>query len=324
MKGSEDDYSVQQFTLPVVRNGPTNPEDRRRKNQPATQRSKEVSNQALCWQSLSQALGTRQLNIDELVRGLYSRSNAAVFPSSSKTEGDSDRMEDIPSLQLSLSKTEGDSDRMEEIPSLQLSLSKTGGDSDRMEEIPSLQLSLSKTGGDSDRIEDIPSLQLSLEECFFLHHVMGTINVYFNDRVITGHNELWQLFKQTQDHMDEKMFVARYAAYFYFRSKGWVVKDGLKFGADFILYKDGPECNHSLFCVTIIRVLHDGRIETKLPPRYLSGLVRVSKSVKKHPIVCYVKLPNRDEVSFDDPILISKCTIRCVHIERWDSDSGLK
>ena len=259
VKGSEDDYSVQQFTLPVV----TNPDDRRRKNQPATERSKEVSNQALCWQSLSQVLGGRQLNIDELVRSLYSRSNAAVSPSTSKTEGD------------------------------------------------------------SDVIEDIPSLQLSLEECFFLHHVMGTINVYFNDRLITGRNELWQLFKQAQDRMDEKIFVARYAAYFYFRSKGWVVKDGLKFGTDFILYKDGPKCNHSLFCVTIIRVLHDGEIETKLPPRYLSGLVRVSKSVQKHPIVCYVKLPNR-EVSFDDPILVSKCTIRCVHIERWDSDSGLK
>ena len=265
MKGSEDDYSVQQFTLPVV----TNPEDRRRRNQPATERSKEASNQALCWQSLSQALGARQLNMDELVRSLYSRSNAAVCPSSSETE-----------------------------------------ESDVKEE--------------SDATEDIPSFQLSLEECFFLHHVMGTINVYFNDRPITGRNELWQLLKQAQDRMDETMFIARYAAYFYFRSKGWVVKDGLKFGSDFVLYKDGPKFNHSLFCVTIIRVSHHGQIETKLPPRYLSGLVRVSKSVQKHPIVCYVKLPDREEVSFDDPIVISKCTIRCVHIERWDSDSGLK
>lgn len=169
---------------------------------------------------------------------------------------------------------------------------------------------------------EVPIHQLDLFECFFIFDVLGTINIYSGDKLIDSRKELWQLFKRAYSQGDENSFLLKYAAYFYFRSKGWVVKNGLKYGCDFVLYKDGPSYNHSLFCVTVLRVSFDGEVQTKLPPQYMNGIVRISKSVQKHPLICFVKFPRCEDVC-DDSDLISDCTIRCVHVERWDPDSGL-
>ncbi|KAJ3165600.1 tRNA splicing endonuclease subunit sen2 [Geranomyces variabilis] len=40
-------------------------------------------------------------------------------------------------------------------------------------------------------------------------------------------------------------FAVKYAAYHYYRSRGWVVKSGIKFGAEYVLYKHGPIFRHS-------------------------------------------------------------------------------
>ncbi|KAI9291085.1 hypothetical protein K502DRAFT_368729 [Neoconidiobolus thromboides FSU 785] len=46
-------------------------------------------------------------------------------------------------------------------------------------------------------------------------------------------------------------FVNEYLVYHYFRSNGWVVKNGLKFATNFVLYKDGPTYQHSKYAVII-------------------------------------------------------------------------
>lgn len=40
-------------------------------------------------------------------------------------------------------------------------------------------------------------------------------------------------------------FLLNYVAYHHFRSLGWVVKSGIKFCADFLLYKRGPAFSHA-------------------------------------------------------------------------------
>ncbi|KAF9959653.1 tRNA splicing endonuclease subunit sen2 [Mortierella alpina] len=47
-------------------------------------------------------------------------------------------------------------------------------------------------------------------------------------------------------------FVVRYVAYHYYRSQGWIVKDGLKYGTDFLLYKKGLVFGHSQYAVRIV------------------------------------------------------------------------
>ena len=72
------------------------------------------------------------------------------------------------------------------------------------------------------------SLHLTLEESFFLSFGLGclqVIDMFGNYLTIDG---MWQLFCKSQ-----KDFIQKYVAYHYFRSKGWVVKPGIKFGGDF-------------------------------------------------------------------------------------------
>ncbi|KAF9962184.1 tRNA splicing endonuclease subunit sen2 [Modicella reniformis] len=47
-------------------------------------------------------------------------------------------------------------------------------------------------------------------------------------------------------------FVVRYVVYHYYRSQGWIVKDGLKYGSDFLLYKKGMVFGHSQYVVKVV------------------------------------------------------------------------
>ena len=48
-------------------------------------------------------------------------------------------------------------------------------------------------------------------------------------------------------------FPYQYAVYHHFRAKGYVVKDGTKFGCDFLLYKEGPPFYHAQYSVRIMQ-----------------------------------------------------------------------
>ncbi|XP_018600052.1 tRNA-splicing endonuclease subunit Sen2 isoform X2 [Scleropages formosus] len=73
----------------------------------------------------------------------------------------------------------------------------------------------------------IEYLQLSPEEAFFLVYALGCLSIYYNEEPLTIAN-LWEMFCSAQPNFD-----TTYAAYHYFRSKGWVPKTGVKYGTDF-------------------------------------------------------------------------------------------
>ena len=47
-------------------------------------------------------------------------------------------------------------------------------------------------------------------------------------------------------------FIVRYVVYHYYRSQGWIVKDGLNYGTDFLLYKKGMVFGHSHYAVKVV------------------------------------------------------------------------
>lgn len=51
---------------------------------------------------------------------------------------------------------------------------------------------------------------------------------------------------------DGMAFVSQYAAYHHFRSKGWLPRSGLLYGADYVLYQLHPEHAHSDYVVSVI------------------------------------------------------------------------
>lgn len=181
-------------------------------------------------------------------------------------------------------------------------------------------------------------LQLGSEEAFYLSHKLNILNIISEDG---GKNlnetELWECFRN-------KNFIPRYVAYCYYRERGWVPKSGLKFGVDFVLYKHGPVTHHSSYAV-VVRMIN-GRnksdeettqeetstvstdhnvkaCQTGLTWRDVIAFDRVSKSVVKDLIVCYVvnhhQLPWNETVK-EFPSCLEKLSISEIFVKRWEPD----
>ncbi|KAK5640766.1 hypothetical protein RI129_009313 [Pyrocoelia pectoralis] len=132
-----------------------------------------------------------------------------------------------------------------------------------------------------DRSSVTESLHLSLEEAYFLSCSLNCLNVYNNDELAPA-RDLWNLF-----HTSDKCFGQNYAVYHYFRSKNWVVKPGIKFGGDYLLYKDGPGFHHASYLV-IVDILDATSLERKsescrrsMDVTSISGLNRLCETVGK-------------------------------------------
>lgn len=65
-------------------------------------------------------------------------------------------------------------------------------------------------------------------QVFFLSFALGCLNILKNDSFILSINQLWKNFIALNP-----FFPCRYAVYHKLRSKGWVLKCGLKYGCDF-------------------------------------------------------------------------------------------
>ena len=73
-------------------------------------------------------------------------------------------------------------------------------------------------------------------------------------------------------------FEEKYIIYKDLREKGYIPRPGLKFGADFVIYKKGPGLEHSLFMVhvlphdseiTAIDMVRAGRLATSVRKKYV-------------------------------------------------------
>lgn len=72
------------------------------------------------------------------------------------------------------------------------------------------------------------ALHLTFEETFFLLFGLGCLQVIHFDGSLLDINSAWLYFcKEKPD------FLQKYVVYHYYRSKGWVVKPGIKYGGDF-------------------------------------------------------------------------------------------
>ncbi len=73
-------------------------------------------------------------------------------------------------------------------------------------------------------------LHLMLEEAFYLSSVLNCLDIFFKGQLMSKQN-MWTEFQNVRSN-----FIERYLSYQHFRTKGWVVKSGIKFGCDFGLY----------------------------------------------------------------------------------------
>lgn len=136
---------------------------------------------------------------------------------------------------------------------------------------------------DQEAIENVEHLQLTLQEAFFLlwnldclsilnpddvshrilHHVSFPFLVSHPPLVDQGDTltliQIWNAFQNVymprpslapsldppQQRRFDNPFLVNYVIYHHYRSLGWVVKSGIKFCVDYLLYKRGPIFAHA-------------------------------------------------------------------------------
>lgn len=183
--------------------------------------------------------------------------------------------------------------------------------------------------------------QLAPVEAFFLVFSLGALSVV--DRVTLAPippKDLLTLFRahsyfppleigsSSATLRPQDPFLVEYAVYHHFRSLGWVVRHGIKFGVDFLLYERGPVASHSDFGTIIIpsftdKRWKDGEYEpTKKTWSWLMGINRVMAHVLKSLVLVYVDIPPPsvfEEVIEKGGIAaaLKKYTIREVMVRRF-------
>lgn len=155
-------------------------------------------------------------------------------------------------------------------------------------------------------------LQLSAEEAFYLAAEVGVLVVERDAGGTLTNSDLWLHFTQLS-----KSFCTRYAAYSHYRAGNWVPKSGLKFGVDFLLYKENPLSYHSSFAV-VVREEGEGGQGVKnhqLTWKEVIARNRVCESAKKDLLMCHVTWPVG--IQLTEPCCIDRAIVTDTLVKRW-------
>ncbi|XP_018576539.1 tRNA-splicing endonuclease subunit Sen2 isoform X2 [Anoplophora glabripennis] len=156
---------------------------------------------------------------------------------------------------------------------------------------------------------------LSLEESFFLSSIVKCLHVYYEGKSLRI-DEMWTMFSATDPH-----FIQNYIVYYHFKAKNWVVKPGIKFGGDFLLYKQGPPFYHASYVVVIDivnenleRIEHFSRRSMDNVP--LLSLNRLCETAGKELLICQVIWPQNVHIDYKN---IADVIIKENVMRRWIS-----
>ncbi|KAF8424737.1 hypothetical protein EV426DRAFT_599145 [Tirmania nivea] len=186
-------------------------------------------------------------------------------------------------------------------------------------------------------IEDLEHLQLTFEEAFFLAFGLGALKIIdgtSDHEKQLSNNELFSLFRmcsytpvrEVNALQPDDPFMVKYLVYHHFRSLGWVVKPGVKFAVDYLLYNRGPAFSHAEFAVIIMPSYshpywseHQEKTNKRQGWHWLHCVNRVSSQVKKTLIMCFVDIPppKAEKGDVNIPALLGSYKVREVSFRRW-------
>ena len=126
--------------------------------------------------------------------------------------------------------------------------------------------------------------ELSLIEAYYLleHDEITILDVKNNANLST--QEFFEICKQLHDKFEEK-----YIIYKDLRQKGYVPRPGLKFGADFAVYKQGPGLDHSPYVITALpkgseltamELVRAGRLATSVRKKFVIATILTNNIVR--------------------------------------------
>jgi len=187
-------------------------------------------------------------------------------------------------------------------------------------------------------------LQLTPSEAFFLTYALGILDIHVSSTSadILSTSSLLTLFRRhsyfppkPQSSLSQPPalspsdpFLLTYTAYHHYRALGWVIRPGLKFGCDFLLYYRGPAFSHAEFAVLVVPDYSlcgaSGAGQGKSRDWWwLHAANRVQSQVRKTLVLCYVEVPpeaeevNKQSGDVDIGKLLATYRIREFVLKRW-------
>lgn len=192
-----------------------------------------------------------------------------------------------------------------------------------------------------DALIDEEHLQLTNEEALFLVYGLGALQVFDQDtNTVIPMPSLIKLFTKnstfparpdTEPIAPDDPFLVSYVAYHHFRSLGWVVRSGVKFGTDYLLYNRGPVFAHAEFAVLVLPSYENSYWESTPELReysakkqsrswwWLHGVNRVQAQVKKTLVLCFVDVPPPSSSGSLDNLgeILRGYKVREILLRRW-------
>lgn len=155
-------------------------------------------------------------------------------------------------------------------------------------------------------------LYLTLQEAFYLQYALGCLAV--RNWQTKQPFSMTELFTQCCALEGHDYFVSRYVIYHMFRSKGYVVRCGLKYGSDFVVYKKGPGLDHALYSVNVV-LEKDEQKGNMLTWKDLHHHSRLNVNVAKQLLLCRVALPESSDMAIKD--YLQSCQVETCCITRF-------
>ncbi|KAL2067462.1 hypothetical protein VTL71DRAFT_1887 [Oculimacula yallundae] len=191
-------------------------------------------------------------------------------------------------------------------------------------------------------IKDQEHVQLTLEEAFFLSYALGALQVLDpKTKAPTSNEDLFYLARKTSyfppqanpSLSPDDPFMINYVVYHHFRSLGWVLRSGVKFSVDYMLYTRGPVFTHAEFAILVLPSYTDPywrsnpflenyvKSKEKRTWAWLSCINRVITQVKKTLILTYVDVPKpmnaEEEKAMGIDGVLGQYKVREVVMKRW-------
>lgn len=161
-------------------------------------------------------------------------------------------------------------------------------------------------------------LQLTLCEAFYAAYVSDILDIYIPDRTVASEKACWTLFCE----MTKGTFAYRYAAYYKYKTTGWLPRSGLKYGVDWVLYKtETKNHTHASFCIVLNYPLRDEEDNLERSWIGLQNRLRLVKNVSKTLILASIEFNTGQALGRNHPLDASSA-VNCVKVtevtvDRW-------
>mmetsp|Transcript_2956 Transcript_2956/g.5305 ORF Transcript_2956/g.5305 Transcript_2956/m.5305 type:complete len:300 (-) Transcript_2956:1702-2601(-) len=173
-------------------------------------------------------------------------------------------------------------------------------------------------GGGED--EGLVAVRLSVEEALYMLWVDGILRLFRHDgRSACGVAELSAQDLWKDATAQRPSFATRYVAFHHFRSKGFLPRSGLQYGADLVVYPKHPTECHSDACVRVIA--SEGEEEPSCMPDWhdLAATARLCNAVSKGLMLLFVRRRQGGDPS--SLSCLSHFEVREVMFCRWQPGS---